>query len=303
MEIFKMRQAYKSLIFFGRKFIFFYLLGTWNLLWRRKSMSGDFWGRCREIMADPNNTLIPRVISAGKCLDGYLVMHNGLKVKMGEFSYCGEFADIVLTMNKGVHEPQEEFLFSEILKYMPQGAVMLELGSYWAFYSMWFSSSVLGSHCWMIEPDDHCRRCGEENFRLNELSGTFVAGKVGCDGINIDNFLLENKIQTLHLLHVDVQGAEFDMLGTCLTSLVEQRIWYLFISTHSQELHYNCMVLLEQKGYDIVASADFLFGTFSFDGIFVAKLRSAPGPSRIELALRKPNRRLSLNCSMSLLNH
>lgn len=281
----------ESIMFFINKLFFFYLLGTWNLFFKRKSKFDNYWGRCREVMADPTNILIPRVSNAGEFVDDYLIMHNGLKVKMGEFSYSGDFGNIVLAMNKGVHEPQEEFLFSEVLKYMPQGAVMIELGSYWAFYSSWFKSKVHGSNCWMIEPDDHCRRCGEENFRLNGLSGKFIAGKVGRDGINIDDFLLENNICELHLLHADVQGAEYDMLVSCLKSLEEHRIWYLFVSTHSQELHYACMDLLLQNDYEIVSSADFKFGTFSFDGIVVAKLKKAPGPSCIELALRRPNRR------------
>ncbi len=37
----------------------------------------------------------------------------------------------------------EERLFGEVLEWMPSGAVMVELGAYWAYYSTWFARCVL----------------------------------------------------------------------------------------------------------------------------------------------------------------
>ena len=44
----------------------------------------------------------------------------------------------------------------------------------------------------------------------------------------------------------------------------------MFISTHSDYLHYKCIELLQENKYRIIASADFETDTFCFDGIIVA---------------------------------
>jgi hypothetical protein len=39
-------------------------------------------------------------------------------------------------LNRGVHEPLEEFVFQEVLKRLPEACAMIELGAYWGHYSM-----------------------------------------------------------------------------------------------------------------------------------------------------------------------
>src|SRR5258707_487821 len=96
----------------------------------------DWTTRIREGVAAPDNQFIPRCPEAGQLADAQLIMHNGLRV--GALSYAGEGNRDLIVANRGVHEPQEERVFQEALKFMPKGATMLELGSFWAFYSMWF---------------------------------------------------------------------------------------------------------------------------------------------------------------------
>ncbi|MFQ5952839.1 MAG: hypothetical protein ACE5JK_05495, partial [Candidatus Omnitrophota bacterium] len=115
---------------------------TWNFWIGKRAANSDIVGKCKEVCAAPDNKYIPRDKNAGKIIDNNLIMHNGLKVRMGEFAYYGDFAKIVLTTNKGVHEPQQERIFKEVLKYIPEGGTMIELGSYWAFYSMWFKKEI-----------------------------------------------------------------------------------------------------------------------------------------------------------------
>ena len=204
------------------KIRYYYIKGTWNLWRKKKASARDLWGRCREVCADPNNKFIPRVKNAGKEIDDCLIMHNGLKVKMAEFAYCDDFARIVLTTNKGVHEPQEERVFMEVLKHMPEKAAMIELGAYWAFYSMWFKKEVNNASCYMIEPDEQKLICGKENFKLNGMDGFFVKGKIGYDdGIRVDDFIKEKKLGFVHILHSDIQGAELEMLRSCEQSILK----------------------------------------------------------------------------------
>jgi Methyltransferase FkbM domain len=270
------------------KIIYFYLIGTYHLCIGKKAVT--IWGWCREVCADPNNKYIPRVKNAGRIISGSLVMHNGLKVRMGEYAYYGDFANVVLKTNAGVHEPQEERVFMEVLKYIPENATMIELGSYWAFYSMWFAKNIKNPHCFMIEPEEKCLNCGKENFKLNNLTGTFIQGKCGKGGIEIDDFIINNKIDTAHIIHADIQGAELDMLMSCEQSIAKNKIWYFFISTHSQKLHYDCMEFLQSRDFIILASADFDYGTYCFDGVLVARFKGVIGAEPIEIALRRPNR-------------
>lgn len=102
-----------------------------------KASSSDLLGRFREIVSDPINLLIERVPQAGFIQDNLVCLHNGNRVHYsGKDAYYEGFSDI-LVINRGVHEPLEEFAFQECLKVLPQRPSMLELGAYWAHYSMW----------------------------------------------------------------------------------------------------------------------------------------------------------------------
>ena len=82
-----------------------------------KAAPDDFLGRFREIISDPLNLLIERDSSSGMIdKDEYVCLHNGNKVPVsGKNSYYGEFSKILI-VNRGVHEPLEEFCFQETLK-------------------------------------------------------------------------------------------------------------------------------------------------------------------------------------------
>ena len=60
------------------------------------------------------------------------------------------------------------------------------------------------------------------------------------------------------------------MLMGAENTINENKIGYLFISTHSNEIHQNCLAFLEQKKYIIISSIN-LDETFSEDGLIVAR--------------------------------
>jgi len=220
-----------------------------------------------DVISDPNNQLIKRVKDAGSIIDDYIVMHNGIKVVKG--SYYGNFEEIFL-INKGCHEPGEERMFQEVLKHIPDGGLMIELGSYWSFYTIWFNRETKNAKNYCIEPSSDNLDIGKRNCKLNNVTADFTNGFIGTDHINISDFVKEKGIKYIDMLHCDIQGYEVQMLNGIVDLLANKKVGYLFISSHSDKLHYTCIDILKEYNYRIIASADFETETFCFDGIIVA---------------------------------
>ncbi|MFT4742049.1 MAG: hypothetical protein ACI91Z_000020 [Yoonia sp.] len=264
-----------------------------------KAKASDFAGRFREIVADPLNLLIARHPKAGTVEDGYVILHNGNKVPFsGDGAYYDSFSDILI-YNRGVHEPLEEFAFQEMLHVLPHNAVMLELGAYWAHYSMWLKLVHPAAQIHMIEPDPMNAAAGMANMALNGLEGDYSQGLVGNDAVTLDGWMAEKGYDWLDVLHVDIQGAEDELLAGATQALAHQKIGYVLISTHSQTLHELVSDQLKTAGYRIELSADFDHETTSFDGFILAlhpkqaPLYDGPAPmGRKELANAKVTSKL-----------
>ena len=194
-------------------------------------------------------------------------MHNGIKVVKD--CYYGDFSRILI-LNKGCHEPAEERMFKMILDDIPEHGTMIELGSYWAFYTMWFNKVINNAKNYCIEPDINNLNIGKQNCLLNNVNADFTQGFIGKHNVNICEFIKTKKITDIGILHSDIQGYELEMLTDIQPLLIDNKIKYLFISTHSDYLHYKCIDLLKNNNYRIIASADYETETFCFDGIIVA---------------------------------
>lgn len=227
--------------------------------------------RIRCVVDDPNNPFIPRHMDAGKILGTYLIMHNGVKVH--PLSYYDRPMLQMLITNKGVHEPEEERAFQIVLPLLPDKPIMIELGSYWAFYSLWFMRNTNGGRCFMVEAAPEYMACGERNFKCNSLCGEFTCSKVasasGPGMLSMDDFVAARELREVHILHCDIQGSELEMLKGSSSLLSAQRIWFLFISTHSNPLHEECTQALSEYGYVVLRNTN-LDKTSSADGLIVA---------------------------------
>ncbi len=248
--------------------------------------------RIADVLASADNADIPRVRNAGKIKGGSQIMHNGIRIRPG--SYYGYPVTRMLQLNRGVHEPQEERVFREILPHIPRGAVMIELGAYWCFYSMWFHRAIEDAQCHLLEPDPYRIDCGRGNLHMNGVPADILHAYAGAyegvadDGtriLDLDTFVRERGIRHVHLLHSDIEGAEFDMLLGAKQLLAERRISYVFISTHSEELHQDCKTHVEERGYLIVASHN-LADSYSYDGLIVARSPATGGMERVPISLR-----------------
>ncbi len=241
-----------------------------------------FKERFIDILSDPNNLFIERCPKAGTMDGDYIYMHNGIKIH--KCSYYGEFSNI-FTSNKGCHEPSEERMFQEVLKFMPKGAIMVELGSYWAFYTMWFHKVVPNAKNYCIEPNLENLQYGVNNCNENKVKAKFTQMAISCN--NFPPYLESKNINYIDLLHSDIQGHELDLIYSIKPMLREKRIRYLFISTHSNKIHYEIIDILKECNYRIVTSADFDDETFCYDGIIVACCNDNMEMSSVDLGSRR----------------
>jgi len=246
--------------------------------------------RIQNVLDDPNNKDIPRSSNAGDIIGNHLHMHNGIKID--PLSYYSYPMLKMLMDNKGVHEPQEEKIFQEVLKSLPpkNNRTMLELGAYWSFYSMWFKKVFSDANCFMVEPDRRNLMYGKRNLKLNNQAGTFIHAGISNqenaskNTTTVDSICETHSIDFLDILHSDIQGFELKMLHGSKRMLSENRVGYVFISTHSNELHRDCKALLETEyQFDLIASAD-LNESYSWDGILVMKAPDYPGVSQVNIA-------------------
>jgi FkbM family methyltransferase len=244
---------------------------------------------------------IPKVSGAGDLFEEngcrFQLMHNGIRVV--EDCYYGRWMTELIRLLRGHHEPQEERVFHEILKYVSAKGTMIELGSFWSYYSLWFQTCVAQAKTFMIEPDPNNLETGRRNFALNRCSGAFfnlrvanVSGQAEpfqCESdaivrpvptIAMDDFIEQNTIDFVDLLLADIQGAELQMLEGARKSIAEGKIRFLVVSTHHHSisrdpiLHQRCLQFLKDEGAHIIACHS-VSESYSGDGLIAASFLSA----------------------------
>ena len=246
-----------------------------NAIVPRKAADWDFLGRFREVISDPINLLVERVPQSGIIEGNEVYLHNGNRVPVsGAGAYYGPFSQL-LVVNRGVHEPLEEYVFQEVLKRLPVSPNMIELGSYWAHYSMWLKKERPEATAIMIEPDPNNLAVGQSNFMLNGYHGEFIQAAVAKGKWELDSFLQSRSIPHVNILHVDIQGYEAELLDSGRTTLNNGLVDYLFVSTHSQLLHQHVVSALLSFGYRVEVSSDFDNDTTSCDGLVFASSQHA----------------------------
>jgi FkbM family methyltransferase len=238
---------------------------------------------------------IPKVPGAGSVADGVQLMHNGVKVVEG--GYYGEWMTEVIRILRGHHEPQEEVAFHAVLERLAATAgpapVMLELGSFWAYYSLWFKHRLPHGRAFMVEPDPAYLEVGRRNFELNDLEGTFHQAAVGraktvpapfeCESDGqvrpVPNEGLASLLDRFHLndvdlLFSDVQGFEWPLLDGGRDVLAAGRVRFLVVSTHHHVIsgdpltHQRCLRLLEELGAHVILEHT-VAESYSGDGLIV----------------------------------
>ncbi len=285
------RKITSSVYFHKLKLWYFLPFGFYDHKYLSCQLEDGWNERIQDVVNCPDNLYIERHPDAGKVYKGKQVMHNGILSTLG--GYYGEGIVQMLVKNKGVHEPQEEYAFEKVLSTMPAGASMLELGAYWSFYSIWFNKKVTGAKNFLVEPNLFNMLYGINNFKLNDVKGKFTQAYIGkaasvFEGIPvicIDDYVAENNISFINILHSDIQGYEYDMLQGAAKTITDRKIGYAFISTHGNKAHYQCLDFLLANDFVILCSADEQ-DTYSLDGLIVARANHYAGIEKIEISLK-----------------
>jgi FkbM family methyltransferase len=260
---------------------------------------------------------IPKVKDAGSIFDSplgqYQLMHNGVKVLHG--GYHGLWmAEIIRRLN-GHHEPQEELVFHEVLKHISKGASMLELGGFWSFYSLWFQQSIDKAANYILEPDPHNLEVGQTNFRLNQRKAHFaqlavsnasgtIDLKCTSDWVvrkvkqtSIDDFVSNSGIESIDLLHADIQGFELEMLEGMRELIAGRKVRFVFISTHHHSIskdpltHQKCRKFLIDAGAYLIADHT-VAESFSGDGLLVGSFDHRDAQISVPISYNRASRSL-----------
>ena len=223
---------------------------------------------------------IPKVQDAGMIFgstngEAIQLMHNGVKVIAD--GYYGHFNSEIVRKLRGHHEPQEERVFHEVLKLIDAGIVMIELGAYWSYYSLWLHQSIPGAINYMVEPVAENLELGKRNFALNGFEGHFVRALVSDTQsrksepptITVDEFVKKEGLAKIEILHADIQGHEYAMLLGTKDLLKSKLVRFTFISTHGFKVHAKCLGFLRKRGYKIIAEHT-TGESYSVDGLIVA---------------------------------
>jgi hypothetical protein len=144
---------------------------------------------------------------------------------------------------------------------------MLELGSNQAYYSLLFKSILKDKNTVsiLVEPHDPYIVRGIEHFSINNYEGYFLNKSIGTSWIahntnfnkpvtNVDEIIQEYKLDSLTVLHSDIDGAEITMLEGSDWALTNKKIKYAFILTHGLETHLKCLDIISKYDYEILVN-------------------------------------------------
>lgn len=261
---------------------------------------------------------IPRVKDAGKTKQvggqDVQIMHNGIMVLKD--GYQGEWESRVIEGLRGIHEPQEEKAYHEVIKRADPGGVMIELGSWWSYYSMWFLKAVKNSTAYCTEPDPENMQLGLKNAELNGFvedkdiffrayaSGENDGKKLSFaaeDGSTlpvvertVDSMIAEEGIKDVQVLHFDIQGAELATLHGARQSIKDAKIRFVVISTHhytisgDPNIHQKCIDFIKKNGGHIIAQHTIL-ESCSGDGLIVASFDERDKDMSVPVYLQPTN--------------
>lgn len=265
-------------------------------------ISDVLWRRIRQTVAVRDTDVLPKVPEAGHVVERngkrVQVMHNGVVVREG--CYYGTWMTEIIRQLNGHHEPQEELAFHTVVTRLAtdtEAPTMMELGSFWAYYSLWAKRLMPATRLVLVEPDRSNLQAGLENLELNGVEpAAVVNAAVGSahdstvslrsesDGsvhdtrvVSVDGLMAELGIDRVDLLLCDTQGAEIKMLDGASAALASKRIRFLVISTHHHTIsgdpltHQRCVESLRSAGAHIIAEHS-VSESCSGDGLAVVSM-------------------------------
>lgn len=242
--------------------------------------------------------VVPKVHGAGSIAmdngERVQLMHNGLKVVAG--GYHGEWMASLIRGLRGHHEPQEERIFHHLLRFVRHDTLMVELASFWAYYSLWYLREISGSDALCVEPDPHHMAVGRRNAQLNRATERirFVEAWIGDESrrshcqvcettgqprslpcFDVEGVLAHSDYRPIELLHIDAQGAELGFIRSMSKVPWKGKLRFMVVSTHHSSIsysattHQDCLDAICELGGFVLAAYD-VQESFSGDGLIAA---------------------------------
>lgn len=113
--------------------------------------------------------------------------------------------------------------------------------------------------------DGECRFMAKEEPIANYGQHLAPEGNLSVPGYSIDTLMKNPEFQTLDILHMDVQGAEFMALQGAIEAIKHRKIEYILIGTHSYDGNEHIKKFLSNN-YDVVV--DIEPATPPYEGFF-----------------------------------
>ena len=256
---------------------------------------------------------LPKVPNAGAVVDGpdgpVQVMASGVRVVAG--CYYGDWMTEIIRELRGHHEPQEEVVFHQMVERLVADTdrpVMVELGAFWAYYSLWLLERAPEARSVLVEPDPQNLAAGRRNFAVNDRTGEFVQAAVGraaappapfvceSDGrthdvetVSLASVVSRFDLPRIDVLLVDVQGAETALIEGGLDLLRSGVVRFALVSTHHHSIsgdpltHQRCVDLLVGAGGHVIAEHT-VAESFSGDGLVAVSFDERDRDLRVELS-------------------
>lgn len=103
-------------------------------------------------------------------------------------------------------------------------------------------------------------------------------GNLTIPCFTVDYLMDEYQFATIDIMHVDIQGAEYDMLLGATRALEKKAIKYMMIGTHRPDLNKRIIEYIKPYGYEVlfsvrnhqsVSNTPFGKATFPVDGLLI----------------------------------
>jgi FkbM family methyltransferase len=206
--------------------------------------------------------------------------------------------------NPNLHEPvEEEWMLRSFAEALPEAPLFLDIGAGVGYYSFlikkrWPDAVVvafeaLARHADALEanrelnglsPQDIAvvraavgQTSGEASFVDQGYGSMLAGGGTNRASVSVEMRSLTAVLQTLppvHLMKMDIQGAELDVLKPASELLGRGGVRHMIIGTHGRSLHRGVVKLLDKLGYEIVL--DDPSPPMQPDGLVVASFPTGP---------------------------
>jgi FkbM family methyltransferase len=248
--------------------------------------------RCNDCSSISKVAMAGKIVTENERL--VQIMHNGVKVVAD--GYHGSWMAHIIRSLQGHHEPQEELIFNSILRFVRHNSLMVELGSFWAYYTLWYLAEVPGARAICVEPDPNHMHIGQNNAELNGMTDRidFIDAWVGgasaanethkCESteaertlacLNMNDIIPLCGGKIVELLHIDAQGVELEFINSMASAVQREQVRFAIVSTHHSSIsgsattHQDCIVAIKNLGGKILAEHN-VQESFSGDGLIAA---------------------------------